>query len=77
MAKYYAVYKCPLCGKLLRTGEAREVPYDRLPELCGRFMWDQQFASNPYLNTASSHVPCKCVDGSCGLAAFAGFKKAE
>lgn len=77
MAKYYAVYKCPLCGALLRSGEAQEVPYDRLPELCGRFMLDQRFAGNPYLHTASSHVPCKCADGSCGLASFAGFKRVE
>lgn len=32
MRKYQAAYKCPLCGATLCTGEAREVPYDELPE---------------------------------------------
>lgn len=75
MAKYYAVYKCPLCGRELRYGDPQEVPHNALPELLGKFQSLQKFANNPHLGIPPSHVPCKCPDGSCGLAPFAGFRK--
>lgn len=71
--RYYATYKCPLCGKLLRYGDATEIPYDDLPKLAGMVVKNQMFMSNPALYKAPMHIPCKCDDGSCGLAAFAGF----
>ena len=74
MAKYYAAYKCPLCGTLLQYGAAKSVPYDALPELLGRVVRNQKFAGNPYLYEAPMQVPHKCPDGSAGLAYFAGFK---
>lgn len=77
MPKYYPVYKCPLCGTILRGREPIEIPYDQLPELLGKIIKNQQFAGNPYLYQAPMHVPCKCKDGSAGLAAFAGFKVAS
>lgn len=77
MAKYLAVYKCPLCGTLLYTANPQEVPYDKLPELCVKIVKNQQFAGNPYLYKAEMHIPHKCSDGNCGLAVFAGFKKWE
>lgn len=70
-----AVYKCPLCGRLLSTGPAQEVPRDSLPELCERVAKNQLFAGNPWLHQAPMQVPCRCSDGSCGLAQFAGFKR--
>ena len=76
MSKYYAVYKCQLCGTPLGYGEAKEIPYDKLPELLGKVIQSQQFANNPYLQTAPMHIPHKCKDGSAGLAYFAGFRKA-
>lgn len=76
MNRYYAMYKCQLCGALLRYGEPHEIPYDKLPELLGMVIRRQHLASNPYLNTAPMQVPCKCKDGSAGMAYFAGFKKA-
>lgn len=75
MDKYYATYKCSLCGKLMVYGEPQVVPYDALPSLCGRVVKDQMFINNPALYQAPMQMPCKCIDGSCGMAYFAGFKK--
>lgn len=75
MAKYQAIYKCPLCGTTLICGNPQEVPYEALPQLLGKFQSLQRFAGNPYLGIPSAYVPCKCLDGSCGLAPFAGFRK--
>lgn len=71
--KYWAVYKCPLCGKLLKLGDSVEIPYEKLPELLGRIMQNQLFAGNPYLHKAPLYVPCKCDNGNAGLAQFVGF----
>ena len=73
MSKYRAAYKCQLCGVILYTGEAIEIPYDELPNLLGRVVRNQKFAGNPYLYQAPMHIPHKCRDGSAGLAQFAGF----
>lgn len=75
MSKYRAVYKCPLCGRTLLYGEPREVPYEKLPDMLGMVIRNQQFAGNPYLYQAPMQIPCKCPDGSAGLAQFAGFRK--
>lgn len=77
MPKYYPTYKCLLCGTILHVGEPKEIPYDQLPELLGKIVRNQQFAGNPYLYQAPMHVPCKCKDGSAGLAVFAGFQIAS
>lgn len=73
--RVYAVYKCPLCGRLITTGPSQEVDRETLPELCGRVVHNQQFDGNPWLHKVPMNVPCKCPDGSCGLAQFAGFKR--
>lgn len=73
--KYWAVYKCPLCGKLSRLGDSVEIPYDELPNLLGKVMQNQLFAGNPYLHKAPLHIPCKCDNGNAGLAQFAGFMR--
>lgn len=78
MPKYLAVYKCPLCGTLMKTtNDPIEIPYDELPKLLGRYVRNQQFAGNPYLYEAPEYLPCKCKDGSAGLAIFAGFKRMD
>lgn len=77
MSKYYPAYKCPLCGSLLQAGDPVEIPYDKLPEYLGVFIRNQQFAGNPYLHQVPMHIPCKCKDGSAGLAFFAGFRIAS
>lgn len=59
--KYYATYKCSLCGKLLTYGDPKEVPYDVLPSLCGRIIKNQMFMNNPALYQAPMQVPCKCM----------------
>lgn len=73
--RYFAVYKCPLCGKLSRLADSVEISYDELPALLGKVIHNQSFAGNPYLYKAPMHVPCKCADGNAGLAQFAGFVK--
>ena len=76
MERYYAVYKCQLCGAALAYGEPHEVPYDKLPELCGKVVQNQTFINNPALYKAPMQIPHKCAEGSCGMAYFAGFKRA-
>lgn len=75
MVRVRAVYKCPLCSRLLATGPSQEVPRDALPDLCGKVVQNQAFAGNPWLHQVQMQIPCKCPDGSCGLAQFAGFKR--
>ena len=75
--KYSAIYKCPLCGQLIRYGQPHEVPYDELPRLLGKVVQNQLFAGNPVLHEAPMHIPHKCQDGSAGLACFAGFLKED
>lgn len=75
--KYFAVYKCPLCGKLSRLSDSVEIPYEELPKILGKVVQNQLFAGNPYLHQAPMHVPCKCDNGDAGLAYFAGFVKDE
>lgn len=75
--KYQAAYKCPLCGYIHIIGEPQEVPYDKLPELCNRFIQNQMFKSNPYLYEAPEHMICHCSDGSVGLAQFVGFRRVK
>lgn len=71
--KYWAVYKCPLCGKLSRLGDSVELPYDKLPEILASVIKNQQFLGHPLLYRAPLHIPCKCDNGNAGLAQFAGF----
>lgn len=73
--RYFAVYKCPLCGKLSRLADSVEIPYDELPALLGKVIQNQSFAGNPYFYKAPMYVSCKCADGNAGLAQFAGFVK--
>lgn len=74
MKKYRAVYKCLLCGALLRHGQEQEVPYDKLPELCAMVVKNQQFVGTMFYR-APLQIPHKCKDGSCGMAHFAGFQE--
>lgn len=55
-------------------GEPTEIPYDALPALCAKVVGNQQFLGNPYLYQAPMQIPHKCLDGSCGMAYFSGFK---
>lgn len=71
--KYWAVYKCPLCGKLLRIGDSVEIPYNELSSILGKVMQNQTFINNSYLYKSPMYIPCKCDNGDVGLAQFAGF----
>ena len=42
--KYAAIYKCPLCGKRIQYGEARQVSREQLPKLLGQVVQNQLFA---------------------------------
>jgi hypothetical protein len=72
--KYSVIYKCQLCGEIIRYGEAHEVEYNELPELCAKVVRNQMFASNQYLYQAPMQIPHQCNDGNCGMAYFLGFK---
>ncbi len=74
MSLYRAIYKCQLCGKLITTGKPAEVPPEKLPELLGKVIQNQQFVNNPWLYQVPFHIPHQCQDGSGGLAQFAGFQ---
>ena len=73
MSKYCAVYKCPLCGNILKYGEPTEIPYDALPKVLARVVSNQIYAGDPYLYKAPLHVPHYCPNGNAGLTLFAGF----
>ena len=73
--KYSAIYKCSLCGQLIKYGQPHDVPYADLPKLLGKVVKNQRFAGNPYLHEAPMNIPHKCTDGSGGMAYFAGFMK--
>ena len=46
-----------------------------LPALLGKVIQHQQLATTPFTrNNVPMHIPCKCPDGSAGLAQFAGFR---
>ena len=80
--KYQPVYKCPLCGRLLSRSQPQEVPTEMLPALLGKVIQHQQLAAEASLNHSQfplpeklvCSIPCKCPDGSAGLAQFAGFR---
>ena len=73
--KYSAIYKCLLCGQLLRYGESQEVPYNKLSELLEKVIQNQLFSGNSALHTAPMHIPHECKNGNAGLAYFSGFMK--
>lgn len=75
MGKYFIVYKCALCGELVRYGESQELSYDKLPDLCNKVIRNQMFINNPALYQASMNCIHNCKNGSCGMAYFAGFEK--
>lgn len=65
--KFKPAYKCQLCGTVHLTGEAKEAPYDKLPELCRKVIKNQ----------APMYLACKCGNGDCGIAYFAGFVRCD
>ncbi len=73
MGSYYATYKCPLCGTIIRCGNPADVPQDKLPEILGMVVRNQMMQGNPALHQAPMYIPHKCKDGNAGLAVFAGF----
>lgn len=77
MGLYRVTYKCPLCGRLLIAGAPKQIPDDKLPETLGAVIRNQLMAGNLYLYQAPMQIPCKCPDGSAGMAYFAGFKKVQ
>lgn len=75
--KYFAVYKCALCGQLIHYGNSKEVSYSMLPELIAKVIQNQQFAGNSYLYQAPMNIPHQCKDYNAGMAYFVGFMKDE
>lgn len=76
MKKYYIAYHCLLCSTVFAYGDATELPYDELPDLCGKVVL-HQLDGNKYGLKFPKYTHHKCPDGSCGLAHFAGFSEVK
>ena len=69
-------YKCSLCGTEIHYGQApKNLSYDDLKNTCTKVVTYQQLASNPYLNIPPMQIIHNCLDNSCGIAYFSGFKR--
>lgn len=77
MSKYFATYKCPLCGELIIHGEEQDIPYEALPRLNERVVFQQQFNMNTYLFAAPMYMVHLCDGENAGLARFSGFVKKQ
>jgi len=56
-------------------GQAQEVPANMAEDIVGKVIQQNQlFAGNPHLHQAQMYVIHRCLDGSTGLAHFAGFQ---
>ena len=76
MSKYFAMYKCQMCGAVIKYGESADLPPEAIHQLLGKVVQQNQlFAGNPALHQAQMYLPHRCKDGSGGLAVFAGFKR--
>ena len=75
--KVFAAYKCSLCGKILKYGDTKEVPKEKLPELCAEVVKNQFWQNHPLFHKVLMQIPHECADGSCGMAYFAGFLREE
>lgn len=75
MGKYYATYKCPLCGAFVRQGNSVETQQNKLPEILSMVVRNQMMQGHPVLYQAPMHVAHMCTDGNVGLAVFSGFKQ--
>lgn len=79
--KYYATYKCPLCGKQIRLkSDTISSQEQMLPVLELLSKLDVEFRKGNTLKIASVsefqlHIPHRCEDGNVGFAMFAGFTK--
>ena len=72
--RYMATYKCPLCGTILKYGNAVELPEPMLPEVLAKVVRNQQMiGSAAYI--APMYIPHRCKDGNAGLAQFVGLTK--
>ena len=75
--KYSAVYKCTLCGAMIRPGEPQEISEAMLPAMLARVIKDQQVAGNVFLHTAPMYIPHLCRNGGGGMAYFSGFRRED
>lgn len=76
--KYFAAYKCQLCGKVVMYGEPAELPDDNAAhQLVQQFIGIQKNQSNPFVKKPPMYVPHRCKDGSAGIAMFSGFAKVK
>ena len=76
MPKYYAKYRCLLCGKVFPVGQCAEVPDNKLQALLESAIKYRPYASNPAFRELSppEHAVHNCNSQSIGLGVFAGFE---
>ena len=68
-------FRCSLCGEFVFGNPIDDMPDAQMAVFCRKFVRNQEFVSNPYLQQAPMHTVHNCADGSCGIAYFAGIKK--
>ena len=76
MAKYYALYKCPMCSREFTPIQPIELNEDDIPKLLGQFVSHQQFLGS-VLYDAPMYLPHKCGNGDGGLGQFIGFRNVD
>lgn len=77
MPKYFAAYKCQLCGHTIMYGDPTELQPEALPEFLAKVMQRMQMQSNPFIIKPPLYLPHKCKNGCVGVAQFAGFGRSE
>ena len=76
MSKYFATYKCQMCGAVIKYGESADLEPQKIHQLVDRVVkMNQYFAENQSPQQAQMYLPHRCKDGSGGLALFVGFKR--
>ena len=68
MSKYFAVYKCSLCGAIIKYGNTADLGNGN-PESVAEQITDEMFARGRHWRAHD------CKDGNIGIAYFAGIKR--
>lgn len=77
MGKYYAIYKCLMCNKEMRSSDQPiDMEENMIPSLLGKVVVNQQFLGS-LLYDAPLYIPHKCYNGDGGLAQLIGFRKVQ
>ena len=78
MSDYRTVYRCRMCGEILR-GPVIDIGSYYIVDAIEKMAYAQQFRANPYLakDIPPMTILHHCKNGWDGIADFAGFKEEE